>query len=61
MFKVVAFSMGSAKSGEVLRTALAKGADKAIHVELTDAETATVRDRWVSIEKECLNRINLLL
>ncbi|PIO57516.1 hypothetical protein TELCIR_21070, partial [Teladorsagia circumcincta] len=31
--EVVAFSLGGPKSQEVLRTALAKGADKAIHVE----------------------------
>ncbi|KAI1732122.1 translocon-associated protein beta (TRAPB) domain-containing protein [Ditylenchus destructor] len=34
--EVVALSVGPAKSQETLRTALAKGADKAIHVEIDD-------------------------
>ncbi|CAI5439086.1 unnamed protein product [Caenorhabditis angaria] len=38
--EVVAFSFGGPKSAEVLRTALAKGADKAIHVTVSDAEAA---------------------
>ncbi|KAK0397806.1 hypothetical protein QR680_011450 [Steinernema hermaphroditum] len=35
--EVVAVSFGPAKSQEVLRTALAKGADKAIHIAVEDA------------------------
>jgi electron transfer flavoprotein beta subunit len=37
--EVVAISIGPTKSQEVLRTALAKGADKAIHIEI-DAKSA---------------------
>ena len=33
--------MGGAKSQETLRTALAKGADKAIHVEVGDKDTVS--------------------
>ena len=39
--QVVVFSMGGAKSQETLRTALAKGADKAIHVEVGDKDTVS--------------------
>ncbi|KAH7732267.1 electron transfer flavoprotein beta-subunit [Aphelenchoides avenae] len=35
--EIVAVSFGPAKAQEVLRTALAKGADKAIHIEVDDA------------------------
>jgi len=35
--EIVAFSLGPAKNQEILRTALAKGADKAIHLEVDDA------------------------
>ena len=35
--EVVALTFGPAKSQETLRTALAKGADKAIHIEIDDA------------------------
>lgn len=35
-FNVTAISVGTAKSQETLRTALAKGADNAIHVEIDD-------------------------
>ncbi|CAI4225306.1 unnamed protein product [Auanema sp. JU1783] len=56
--EVIAFSMGGPKSQEVLRTALAKGADKAIHVELADAEAAKLEPLHVAqtiqklVEKE---------
>ena len=46
--EVVVFSMGPAKSAEVLRTALAKGADKAIHVEVSDKEAATLEPLHVA-------------
>lgn len=36
--EIVVFSMGGPKSQETLRTALAKGADKAIHVEVGDKD-----------------------
>ncbi|CAJ0946674.1 unnamed protein product, partial [Mesorhabditis belari] len=36
--EVVVFSLGTAKAQETLRTALAKGADKAIHVEITEKD-----------------------
>ena len=41
--EVVAFSLGPEKSQETLRTALAIGADKAIHVVVPDAEYTKVR------------------
>ncbi|KAK6012866.1 electron transfer flavoprotein subunit beta [Ostertagia ostertagi] len=46
--EVVAFSLGGPKSQEVLRTALAKGADKAIHVEVPDAELSKVEPLHVA-------------
>jgi electron transfer flavoprotein beta subunit len=56
--EVVVFSMGGPKSQEVLRTALAKGADKAIHVEVPDADSAKLEPLHVAralqkiVEKE---------
>ncbi|CAB3408304.1 unnamed protein product [Caenorhabditis bovis] len=56
--EVVAFSLGGPKSAEVLRTALAKGADKAIHVQVSDADAAKVEPLHVAqalqkiVEKE---------
>ncbi|KAK6042502.1 electron transfer flavoprotein subunit beta [Cooperia oncophora] len=46
--EVVAFSLGGPKSQEVLRTALAKGADKAIHVEVPDAELPKIEPLHVA-------------
>uniref|UniRef100_A0A8R1ECR0 ETF domain-containing protein n=1 Tax=Caenorhabditis japonica TaxID=281687 RepID=A0A8R1ECR0_CAEJA len=46
--EVVAFSLGGPKSAEVLRTALAKGADKAIHVQVSDAEAGKVESFHVA-------------
>ncbi|CAI2348419.1 unnamed protein product [Caenorhabditis sp. 36 PRJEB53466] len=46
--EVVAFSLGGPKSAEVLRTALAKGADKAIHVQVTDAEAGKLESFHVA-------------
>ncbi|KAK5985202.1 Electron transfer flavoprotein subunit beta domain protein [Trichostrongylus colubriformis] len=46
--EVVAISLGGPKSQEVLRTALAKGADKAIHVEMPDAEFSKVEPLHVA-------------
>ena len=40
--EVIAVSIGDKKAQDTLRTALAMGADKAIHIE-TDAETDLVR------------------
>ncbi|KAJ3067181.1 hypothetical protein HDU98_009612 [Podochytrium sp. JEL0797] len=37
--EVIAVSVGAAKASEVLRTALAMGADKAVHIEVSDGET----------------------
>lgn len=34
--EIIAFSVGSAKSQETLRTALAMGADRAVHVEVPE-------------------------
>lgn len=46
--EVVVFSLGGPKSAEVLRTALAKGADKAIHVQVTDAEAGKLESFHVA-------------
>uniref|UniRef100_A0A7I4Y178 Electron transfer flavoprotein subunit beta n=1 Tax=Haemonchus contortus TaxID=6289 RepID=A0A7I4Y178_HAECO len=46
--EVVAISLGGPKSQEILRTALAKGADKAIHVEVPDAELPKVEPLHVA-------------
>ncbi|GMT28721.1 hypothetical protein PFISCL1PPCAC_20018, partial [Pristionchus fissidentatus] len=46
--EVVAFSMGGAKCQEVLRTALAKGADKAIHVEISDEDVSKLEPLHVA-------------
>ncbi|KAJ3391865.1 hypothetical protein HDU84_005216 [Entophlyctis sp. JEL0112] len=40
---VLAVSIGSAKSQETLRTALAMGADKALHVDVGEAETGPLQ------------------
>ncbi|EPB73537.1 electron transfer flavoprotein [Ancylostoma ceylanicum] len=56
--QVVAISMGGPKSQEVLRNALAKGADKAIHIEIPDADIPKVEPLHVAkafqkiVEKE---------
>ncbi|EYB89260.1 hypothetical protein Y032_0234g3155 [Ancylostoma ceylanicum] len=56
--EVVAISMGGPKSQEVLRNALAKGADKAIHIEIPDADIPKVEPLHVAkafqkiVEKE---------
>jgi len=46
--EVVAFSFGTQKAQEVLRTALAKGADQAIHVEVDDATAETMEPMHVA-------------
>ncbi|CAD6184402.1 unnamed protein product [Caenorhabditis auriculariae] len=46
--EVVAFSLGGPKSAEILRTALAKGADKAVHVQVSEAEAAKVEPLHVA-------------
>ncbi|EFO96428.1 hypothetical protein CRE_18376 [Caenorhabditis remanei] len=46
--EVVAFSLGGPKSQEVLRTALAKGADKAIHVQVSDEEASKLESFHVA-------------
>ena len=46
--EVIAVSCGPAKSQEVLRTALALGADKAIHVEISDKDYETLQPLHVS-------------
>ena len=46
--EVVAVSCGPAQSQEVLRTALALGADRAIHVEVTPKEYETLQPLHVS-------------
>ncbi|KAK0407478.1 hypothetical protein QR680_019215 [Steinernema hermaphroditum] len=46
--EVVAVSFGTAKSQEVLRTALAKGADKAIHISVDDAAAEKVEPLHVA-------------
>ncbi|KIH42489.1 electron transfer flavoprotein [Ancylostoma duodenale] len=57
-FQVVAISLGGPKSQEVLRNALAKGADKAIHIEIPDADIPKVEPLHVAkafqkiVEKE---------
>uniref|UniRef100_A0A0K0CZ31 Electron transfer flavoprotein subunit beta n=1 Tax=Angiostrongylus cantonensis TaxID=6313 RepID=A0A0K0CZ31_ANGCA len=56
--EVVAVSLGGPKCQEVLRNALAKGADKAIHVEVSDAEYSKIEPLHVAkalqriVEKE---------
>ena len=46
--EVIAVSCGPAQSQEVLRTALALGADKAIHVEVTGKDYETLQPLHVS-------------
>jgi electron transfer flavoprotein beta subunit len=46
--EVIAVSCGPAQSQEVLRTALALGADKAIHVEITGKDYETLQPLHVS-------------
>jgi electron transfer flavoprotein beta subunit len=46
--EVIAVSCGPAQSQEVLRTALALGADKAIHVEVTGKDYDTLQPLHVS-------------
>ncbi|KAK6727870.1 hypothetical protein RB195_005504 [Necator americanus] len=46
--EVVAVSMGGLKCQEVLRNALAKGADKAIHIEIPDADVPKVEPLHVA-------------
>ncbi len=43
--EVVAVTIGSAKSQEVLRTALALGADKAVHIDTGDDGVAPLQVR----------------
>ncbi|VDM82219.1 unnamed protein product [Strongylus vulgaris] len=56
--EVVAVSMGGPKCQEVLRNALAKGADKAIHIEIADADVPMLEPLHVArafkkiVEKE---------
>jgi electron transfer flavoprotein beta subunit len=55
--EVIAFTVGPAKSQETLRTALAMGADKAVHVEVPDntqvnpLQVAKVLKAWIDKEK----------
>jgi electron transfer flavoprotein beta subunit len=62
--EVIAVSCGTMQSQEVLRTALALGADKAIHVEVSQKEYETLQPLHISkilakiAEKE---KVNLLL
>jgi len=46
--EIVAVTVGSAKAQETLRTALAKGADKAIHVEVDDKAEQTIEPLHVA-------------
>lgn len=46
--EVIAVTCGPAKSAEVLRTALALGADRAIHVEISDKDYETLQPLHVS-------------
>ncbi|PAV77364.1 hypothetical protein WR25_08430 [Diploscapter pachys] len=56
--EVVAFTLGGPKSQETLRNAMAKGADKAIHVEIPEGDVAKVEPLHVAqaiqkvVEKE---------
>ena len=55
--EVIAFSVGGSKSQETLRTALAMGADKAVHVEVPDGvdvnplQVAKLLQKFVEKEK----------
>lgn len=46
--EIIAVSCGPAQSQEVIRTALAMGVDKGIHVEITGAEYETLQPIHVS-------------
>ncbi|KAL3994488.1 Electron transfer flavoprotein subunit beta [Acanthocheilonema viteae] len=46
--EVVAVSLGSSKSQETLRTALAKGADRAIHIEVEEATAEKIEPLLVA-------------
>lgn len=46
--EIVAVTVGSSKAQETLRTALAKGADKAIHVEVDDKAEQTIEPLHVA-------------
>jgi electron transfer flavoprotein beta subunit len=53
--EVIALSIGPLKSQETLRTALAMGADKAIHVDVSDSpnplQVAKLLKAWVEKDK----------
>lgn len=45
---ILAFNCGTSKSQEVLRTALAMGADRAVHVEVNDTDYARIEPLHIS-------------
>lgn len=57
--EIIAVSIGGPKNQEVLRTALAMGADRAIHVDVGDKEVQPLQVRWK--EKRGMRRSYLLL
>jgi electron transfer flavoprotein beta subunit len=63
--EVVAISCGTAKSQETLRTALAMGADRAVHVEVKDDSTlqplAVAKLLKAYAEKDAANKPDLFI